>query len=150
MPEIQFSKQQQKALDFVTAKMEVLRLLSSLDLAAIPEITIIFGKEGGRGKKALPKCSLASTDKEFQKVVAVMGDYKKRLIRDINDKAKKNSITFNEEELRLLEEKEPVVEAVNPDADEPEEEDFLPATPEEIDVDFAPDGRDKGDIFYYR
>lgn len=105
MPSIKTNKAQQRALDEVTKKLEILYTLSSIeDGTDIVNTAIVFTK-GGEGRKKTVKVELTDENaKEMKKLVAMLEDFRKRLIKEIKDKAKKFGISFSEEELLLLDE----------------------------------------------
>lgn len=116
MPFIVKDKEQELALQEMTAKMELLQGLAELNDKAYQSVSITFHK-GGRGKAAATKIELLPTEKthekELKKLEGLLGDYRKRLAKEVMDSAKKYRIEFTEEEQLLLAGNAPATQDAN-------------------------------------
>ena len=118
MPYIMKDKEQELALQEMTAKMDLLQGLAELSDKTYQSVSITFHK-GGRGKASATKIELLPTEKahekELKRLEGLLGDYRKRLAKEVMDSAKKYRIEFTEEEQQLLAGTAPTTQETNED-----------------------------------
>lgn len=126
MPTIKKNKAQQRALDEVTKKLDTLATIAALEGDAnIVNTSIVFTKEGDVRKKAL-KVELTNDDaKEMKKLLSIIDDLKKKLSKEIRDKAKKFGLSLSKQELLLLAGEPGEPDSLKDDDDDVEDDELM-------------------------
>jgi len=101
MPTIIQNEDQIRALAEIEEKLQLLETLDKAEQGSAETVTVTIGAPT-RGRATPCKITLTNEDKEFDRALALVSEYKKRLVKDIKDKAKKFKIQFSDAERKLL------------------------------------------------